>query len=138
MSIQHAAPDVESELQEQIAANGELFTRWLNGEIRRDDITVVTELFSPDAIIVNSRLPNITASREEFDGVMMAWWGIYSEDPVRSTVELRSSLDLGAERYLTVHVRHLQNSKGITSNPETTLFVRNPAVGGFLIQVVAE
>lgn len=131
-------PTVQAEIYEQIVANGDLFAQWLNGEIQPDDVTAVGDLFTPDAMIVNARLPGITARRGDFDRVMAAWWGMYSGDPVRSAIELRSSLDLGHGRYLTVHVRHLENSTGVMSNPETTLFVRDPATGHLKIEVVAE
>lgn len=138
MPIPKPTSNVEAEIYSQIAANGGVFAQWLNGAIPLHDVAVVTDLFSPDAMIVNARLPGITARRADFEGVMTAWWGMYSGDPVRSTVELRSSLDLGDERYLTVHVRCLENSTGLSSNPETTLFVRDPATGKLKIEVVAE
>lgn len=106
-----------------------MFAQWLNGEIERDDVTPVTDLFSPDAMIVNARLPSITARRDDFEGVMMACWGLYSEDPVRSTIELRSSLDLGHERYLTSTCDAWRTRAAFrrTRRPRSSPGIRQPA-----------
>ncbi|MEN8040438.1 MAG: hypothetical protein ABFR95_02945 [Actinomycetota bacterium] len=138
MTIPEPTEAVQEEIRAVITANGHAFAMWLNGELGTDQIGTLTDLFTSDALMANARLPGMVAPYEAFGSLMDSWKGLYAHDPVRSSVEIKSILEVGDGVYLTVHVRHLESSSATSSSPETTLFVRDPDSGVLRIRVIAE